>query len=309
MPENIVDIPLLNSIRFVPVSPDILNFDSLLFRNQIRYYEQQVESPQKWVFGDPLALQVTSNFAPVNMDLIRCDGISVASYNFDVIDTNLFNPGFEVYEYKSVIPVVEEGLYYYLLKVGSDATLETFISEPQYFAPSLPQTVFYKYRNTFDAFDVVFQTGITFGFRCDGSRGKLTPQSKTTVWQDQPLNLKIIKSIPYRTFKMNVGGKYGVPDWVIDKVNRIHCCNVTFMDDTQYTLEEGAKWEPIEAEFYPLKGWRIDIRETKNRFSLRAQNNFSPAEQFAVVYNIETKAFGTFNGSASNNIIQITKVE
>lgn len=307
MPNNIVDIPFLNPIRFVPVGSTALNFDSDWFYNQIKYYEQKIQYFQKWIFGDTIKLQVTSNFAPVTIDLRDCKGNTINTFSFTVKPTAILDNGFTVYECSISVPVVTEGEYFFLLNIGSDATLEQFISEPQYFSAEDSLTFLWSYSHSYNKFDVVFKTGIVFQFRCETSFGPLTPKSHDTVWEDQPANLRTIDSIPYRQPKLCIGGRWGVPDWVIDKLNRILSCDTVLIEDRQYTKADGAQFETTAAEAYPLRGWKIDIRETKNRYSLRAQNNFSPAEQFAIVYNIETKAFGTFNDNPSNNVIQITK--
>jgi hypothetical protein len=309
MPNNVAQIPFLNPIRFVPLGSTAINFDSDWYYNQIKYYETKIQYFQKWVFGDIIYLQVASNFSPVAIDLRDCHGNTLTTFSFTVVPTAIINPDLIIYECSIPVPIVDEGEYFFLLKIGSDATLEQFISEPQYFSDDPSNTLFFKAKNSYNKFDVVFKTGIQFGFRVEGSFGPLSPMSVDSVWQDQPLDLETIDSIPYRQFKLAIGGLRGVPDWVPDKVNRYLSCDSTLIQDRQYTKADGAKWETIIADYYPLRGWKIDVRETKNLYSLVAQNNFSPAEQFAVVFNIETKAFGTFNGNASNNVIQITKTE
>jgi len=315
MPTNIVDIPFLNPIRFVPVGATAKNFDSDWFFNQIKSFEQQINYYQKWQHGDVIYLQVLSNFSPVAIDLLDCAGNSLNTFAFTAKSVSLVNPGYQVYECSIPVPTFDEGVYYWLLNVGiyspvpEESTLEQFVSEPQYISETIENTIFFEYTNSYNKFDVVFETKINFGFRCDAVIGAIDPQSKDTVWEDQPLNLRTINSIPYRQFKLIIGDGYGVPDWVVDKINRVFACDTVMLDGRQYTKAEGAKWEKNEADLYPMRGWKIDIRETNNRYSLRGQNNNSPAEQFAVIYNIESKAFGTFNGNASNNIIQVTEVE
>jgi hypothetical protein len=309
MANNIVDIPFLNPIRFVPVSSENRNFDSQLFYSMIRDYETKIEYCQKWHYGDTIYLQVISNFAPVQIEFMTCSGKVLNTYNGTTKTSPFIDPSFAIYEFAINIPVIEEGRYYYRLNIGYDVTLEQFLSEPQYIQSEDPNTIMFNYRQSYNEFDVVFDTGITFGFRVDGSIGPLNPKSKDAVWNNQTYNLETISSIPYRVFKLAIGGMYGAPDWVVDKVNRILSCNTVSIDNRRYTKEDGAQWEAVTAEYYPMKGWKIDIRQTENRYSLRGQNNNSPAEQFAVVYNIETKIFGTFNDNASNNVIQVTKAE
>jgi len=129
------------------------------------------------------------------------------------------------------------------------------------------------------------------------------------VWEDQPLNLTTINATPYLQPKLIVGSGGGVPDWVAEWINRIFCCDNTLANGLQYTAVDGSELEANEEDDYPMAGWSMDVRPTKNRYSIRGTNNNTPAENFFVVRNIDTTAFGTFNGNASANIIQVTEVE
>ncbi len=136
----------------------------------------------------------------------------------------------------------------------------------------------------------------------------MTPKSNRTVWEDQPMNLTTIQGIPYREFQFLMGDSYGVPEYMADKMNRYFCLDNLQLNGVYYTQVSGASWERKEADLYARYGYSTDMRQQKNGVSLVGENNNSPAESFMVVYNINTRAFGTFNGNASDNIVQITEV-
>jgi hypothetical protein len=311
MAENFTDIPLLNPVRWVPkTTPIYKRFDNTLFYYLIRNFEQKVQYPQKWVEGDVIKLHIQSNHSPIQVDLIDCAGRGISSYTANVVPTTLVNPGFQTYEVQ--IPVTgwdKKKTYQFILNAGFDETLIQFESEYQQMLDSDENTLLFTYWNSFNKEDVVFDTGVKFDFRCEAFIQRPKPKSKRTLWEDQPLNLRTINAIPYVQPKLIVGSGKGVPDWVADKINRIFCCDNTLVNAMQYTAVDGAELEANEEENYPMAGWSMDIRPTNNKYSLRGTNSNSPAENFFVVRNIDTKAFGTFNGNASSNIIQVTEVE
>lgn len=311
MAENFIDIPFLNPVKFVPrEAPVYKQFDNTLFYYLISNFEQKVQYYQKWVDGDVINLHFQSNFGPIQVDLIDCKGQGIQSFPAAVVATELYNPGFQTYQVQ--IPITglsTRGAYQLILNAGFEDTLSQFESEPFQVLASAENTILFNYWNSYNKEDVVFDTGIKFNFRCEAFVQRMQPKSNRAVWEDQPLNLTTISATPYRQPKLVIGDGKGVPDWVADKVMRIFCCDNTLLNGKQYTAVEGAEMEPSEEENYPMAAWRMDIRESKNRYSLRGGNNNSPAENFFVVRNIDTKAFGTFNGNASGNIIQVTEVE
>lgn len=308
---NQLIIPFVNPIRFVPVgTPQYKQFDNDWYKNLVRSFEQPDNYAQKWIEGTPINLQFTSNFGPLQIDVIRCDRSLIASVVPVAVPTTLIPSGFTVWEATINPPAPEEGTWYLLFKCGVAETLEQHISEPQQTVlASEPNIMTVQYRNSFNDQDVIFDTGIEFIFCVEAIIGHLQPKSKRTLWEDQPLNLKSIESIPFRQFPFILGGAPGVPDWVADKMNRVFCCDYVLLDGEQFTQAEDAEWVPNNTQFYPRQGMQTEIRPTQNRAALISENNNSPAESFAIVYNINTRAYGTITGTPSNDNLQITKVQ
>jgi hypothetical protein len=302
-------IPDLNPVRLVPVgTPELPSFRNDWFVNQIKPYEQRTNYYQKWVAGSIMYLQFTSNFSPVQIDIIDCRGNLIQTHIPQAITTSYFNPTQTVYQSDFQVPSVF-GLWYLKLSIGFDETTTLFISEPQLTVANINNLMKIEYWHDTNDQDVYFMSGLKYTMFVEAIRGPLAPKTRRSVWEDQPLNLKTIRSIPYQQFKFILGDAYGVPEYIGDKMARIFSCDNVFLNGVQYTQEEGSVWEVNQVDLYPMFGYRTDIRPTKNIIGLQSENNNSIAENFAVVYNIETKAFGTFNGNASSNIIQVTEVQ
>lgn len=302
-------IPDLNPIRMVPEGiPGMPTFRNDWFKNQILSFQQQTHYYQKWLNGSDIYLQFTSNFSPVQLSILDCTGKTIQTYIPEPIITGYYNPQQTTYQIRFIPPVID-GIWYAQLNVGFDETLIRFISEPQQTVDSLNNLMKIEYWHESNDQDIYFAGGLKFGIYVEAIRGQLTPKMRRSVWEDQPLNLRTIKSIPYQQFKFILGDSYGVPEYLGDKISRIFSCSNVLLNGVQFTQEEGAEWEVNAVELYPMFGYKTDIRPTKNVIGLQSDNNNPVAENFAVIYNIETKAFGTFNGNASSNIIQVTEVE
>jgi hypothetical protein len=306
---NSIIIPHLLPIRFVPVgTPAYKTFFSDWYRNLVQYYEKPDDYFQKWIEGTIIRLQFQANFGPVQLQILDCSGKVLSIVPALAVATELYDTGFTTYE-ATFTPPVMAGTWFVLINAGIGEGLQQFISEPQ-ITPAHPRGLLtVKYSNSFNDDQVVFDTGIEFNMNVEAIISEFIPKAKATVWEDQPMNLRAIEAIPYQQFKLIVGNGFGVPDWVIDKLNRIVCCTDVFFDSIQYTRVAGAEWQPTRADRYARAGWRLDIQPTLNSAALRGENNFSPAQNFTIVYNIDTRVFGYFNGPAGSNIVQITAVQ
>lgn len=314
---NIIDIPHLNPVKFVPVQggpQGYINFDYNLFKELIKPWEHKKNYAQKQHVSKPIRIQLTTTFTPMQILVIDCHGNTIASYGGTVVSNPAVLPGFIMYEF-NIIPPDIWGNYYLVLNVGEYdpdpevSTLVPFISGPHNTIQSLDDMLVFDYKNERNDHDVVFNTGISFTYICEG--GILRPEFKrrSTTFEDQQMSLKLIRSKSYREWPLVIGGSAGVPPEVADKVSRIFDCDNTVINGIRYTLPSDSEFEINELEYLPMYGYRTIIREWRNNMGIRAEGGGIPSDRFFVVFNIESKAFGTFNGNAGENLIQITKVD
>jgi len=270
---SFLDIPKVNPVAFPAVDdPGYKNFDNSWFSEQIFSWEQQINYFQKWVTDDVITLQFLTDFDNPVVQLVNCQGKVLSTWPPAKKDTNLIGVDFSVYEVDiSLLDREVDEVFYILITVGTGEEQLQRISEPQTILESETETVVFEYWNDINDFDVIFDTGVSFRFRCEAIITQLDPLSKDTLWEDQILNLRVLSSKPYRQFKLKIGGSYGVPDWVIDKINRVFSCTTKYLNGIEYTKADGAKFEPNQAEYYPMRGWSVDIRETEISYSYRSR--------------------------------------
>jgi len=282
---------------------NFIHLDEDWFSKQIMSWEQEIAYYQKWQKTDTITLQVRSEYSNIRLDLIDCHGAVVKTENFVKKTTSIVGQLWSTYEVNMQLADVDEGIYYLLITVVG-TTLQ-FLSEPQDVALLHEDTLLYSYKHSTNNLDVIFDTGVVLGFRAETIISDYAPGNVQAVYEDQTLNLVELSATPFDTFKLKLGGPYGVPPWVAKKVNIIFCNDFVLLDGMQYVRADGGKLEPNRAELYPMAGWSMDIRPASNAFSGIYDTTFD--DVVAVAYNIEGNTFGTMNGLPET--LQITLIE
>jgi hypothetical protein len=98
-----------------------------------------------------------------------------------------------------------------------------------------------------------------------------------------------------------------VPPYLIDKLSRIFGCDTLTIDGRDFTKNEGANWEPVELEGYPMAGWSIELREKLNRDITIYENDQEIISDNAMMSVIDTKGFGLVD--EDNDFLEIVDVE
>lgn len=328
MADNILDVPLMNPIRFYrETDPEYPSFDLSPWLDiipdedkPITYNQDTLVYTQKWFNNgtkyDPIVLQIPATFGPATIDLLSCTGAVLASYSPSSPANPAILPGWVLYQWEIEPP---QGLrrYYWRLNVGvpgSDpetdpGTIERLVSDPQETINYERNTLLWRYKNSYNTLNIVFGTGIEFFYRCEGRIGRIVPKQKISAWEDQPLNYETNRGKPYREWPVLIGQKAGVSDKVPDTVNYITSCDHVLINGVQYTRPENGEITPTVIPGWPTAVWELMMRQTKNRNSTRVQNGNSPSEFFFVTYNIETKLFGPLNAPPSANPVTIVGIE
>ena len=104
----------------------------------------------------------------------------------------------------------------------------------------------------------------------------------------------MIEGIPTRKYKLFVGKGVGVPDYMIDKLNRILTLNQVRIDGKRFTREEDAQFEAERVIGVPGALWTIAIREGINRQANTIGTDGNLEKTAVVVYNVDTGYFGDF---------------
>ncbi len=305
-----IDMPFLSSIRFVEYNPTQVvqyqtkHFDDYLFKEQIQDFMFPADYGQKRQTNDTEIIQFQSDYAPFQLQLVNCLGQVIQTTSISAIATGLLDPFAQTYGATfTYAAVTTEGRYWLLLRGGMSNDIKA-ISEPIDIAVIHDYTVLLEYSNSTNKDNTYFGNNTIFKLRLDAQIMRMEPGSKDTTYADQVLNEILLKSYQYRIFNFVISGYAGIPDWMIDKLNRIFGCGKILIDGKQFVRDNGAKWERTDVDQYSMSGWKIALRESVNRTAVRISDENNPEENIIIGYNIETDGYGT-----PSNIIQITDIE
>jgi hypothetical protein len=309
---NYCSIPYLNPVRFYEAQPALFaqyltkHFTDYPFSDQVLPWQEPLRYAQKWQTSDTIYLQIQSNFEPLQLDIIsRASGQSVLTLNANSQIPNVYNPGFYAYQFTiSLASIAPNQCYHLQLTNGPDLDLY-MISEPFQVAVKHPSTVLLEYRNSRFAGDVVFETGITFGLRVEGSFGFLDPGANITAYENQKADPQILSARPFRVWPLVIGGSFGVPDWVVDMFNLIWCCNDVKVDGKSFARSGDAKLTYKTEDNYPMRGVTLELREGINRGSKIVSPTINTDIKLAVAFNLNTRLFGDLSSNSSSNLIPI----
>lgn len=278
-------IPLLNPIRFTGGAGN--KFDTELMIDLINRYQEKKCYFQKWNIGDNTKLQILSDwiFTFKIFDLETNEELeNIVPVEFV---TGIEGQTFKVYTVD--IEFLESGYYYSVIQYDGNS----LISEPWQISDGWESTILFKYRNSENNFSVVFDNDFEFDFRVEGLVANFEPKSDDVIYNDQLKNSRLLNSVPWRSFTMFIGNEEGLPDWVIDKANRIMSCDVVRVDsetfDGYISKVEGAEWEITRGNEQAFSGLRIEIMTVDNSLLerlKRAEGGGGTGENFTVVQKI-----------------------
>jgi|ERR1051326_2242735 hypothetical protein len=307
---NEIHIPKLNPVSFRAITPDIPaqylshHFDDYHFVDTLQPWEQPVCYCQKVQKSDPpLYLQFISNFDPIPVEVINVYGQVVLSQNAVQVLADKHNPGFYCYEAPVNMASLASGIYWIrITNIG-------YISEPIELAEKFENTLLFSYFHTRYHEDVIFETGIRYYFRVEGSLGRLMPGSTDSLYIDQKHNPYTVSSKPFSGFPLTVGDERGVPDWVVQLMNYIWSCNNVIIEGKPYGRSSDFKLELVEEKPFPMRVINMDILPGINRGSKVINptiGTIGTDHKLVVSYNIASRVFGPISGS---DVIVITDFE
>lgn len=311
---NLINIPFLCPVRFVDLDPVELpqyqtkHFDDYWFKEQLQPYETVVDFKQKFQTSDTIYLQFEANFASIQLQVINCDQTVLLTQAATQMRANKYMAGYYVYEITLSLAPFSAGTIWLKLNLGLGSKFS--ISEPIEIAQTWPNTILFQYNNSKYHGDVVFETGIVFGFRCEAVIRRLDPSSERTFYRDQKLNPSTLKVRPFRSFELGIGHLTGIPDWMIDKMDWIWSCDNVLLDGKSFAVLDDNKFEDQEIhKQYALRHWTLNIQEGINRASKIIGVDVNPNKKLLVLYQIDGTVFGDLSAQAGSNLVPILSSE
>lgn len=312
---NQIIIPDLNPIEFYEMTPAEVPqyisrpYGKYPFRTQqsTRPWLNQVHYNQKWMTSDVTYLQFQSNFEPIRLEVIDCYGIARITQNSLQKRANKYMPGYYVYENTVSWATIPPDRIYWIQLVLPDG--KVWISEPIEVKVFHKGTVLLEYRNSRYKDNVIFETGIRFGFRVEGTLGFLDPGSENIVYNDQKHNPTVLDSKTFNGWPFSIGGTRGCPDWVWGKMNKIWSVNDVTIDGISYARPQGSKFEFTTEERYLLRGAILNIEEGINRGYKVGGVGIDPTKKLVVTFQIDGTVWGDLSSQAGSNLVPIISSE
>jgi hypothetical protein len=296
---NIATIPLLTPTKWVQLLPvDVPQYiskflDDWNFSDTILNYEQPACYKNLWLKVDAVRDQVKTNYGPITIKLMRCDGSEVYSAPWTTKQQDADNPGTYIRQTDIDLAPFAVGDYYWQTNIGSGPFV--LVSEPFKIVNEAPNTVLLEYSH-FEKFGgIYFQSPFSPTLRIPAVLKYNDTQSRDTIYEDDPADETLLRSVPYRIWDLKVGHSGGIPPWLADKIKRIFCCSDVRIDGRYFTKVEGAKWERFEQTLYPMQGWRIQLREKFNHNELTFENDAAVKGIAAAAIFVGGKGFGIFD--------------
>lgn len=276
-------------------------------------YEQQdgpskVQYDQKFTLSDSPMVQIMSDADAITATLVECDtDTPVDTFAVAQIATELEGQDFSVWQF--TCDFMDEGRYYLRLTATKDGEDDlNFISEPMDIKAVHANTIRFEYTNSKNDFSIIFKSDFIGLVRCEADIIDFKPASDDTIYNDQIHSTTLIRSTPFRQFTLIIGSNVaapmgGIPDYMVDIVNRVLSCDQVKMDGKYYTKAEGAGWDEVRPENYPFSAQRITINESENKFQLEFQNTL-PTEDMAYVYRKQSYIGNTAETITISNIFK-----
>ncbi len=308
MPNKLYISPL-NPVKFHENEPEFPSqylsrfFDEVPFEDTIEAWEQYVHFCQPFQKSDSIKIQVQSDYAPIKVQIINRHGTVVDENILSQVAQNELEPTMFIYETSFDLDDLEEGQYNLKMLCGNPV-LQTLISEPIYVKETHNNSVYLEYTNPRFYADWIFETGLQPSIRVWGKIKYKQPASKDTFYEDQVLDMTLLNSVPYRLWELILGSSHGIPDYLIDKLNYVLGCKTITIDGRGFTKNEGAKLEEKTVEDYPMRGWVIEMRESRNIARKTFDNDGLNLGPDSFVVSVDSKGF-SMNDEGTDNIIDI----
>lgn len=309
-----VIIPYLNPINFVEVSPKVIPQYVSKFIDDYRWAtrldpQQKGVYPfyQLWQNNDVITLQFQNNAGQITLYLVDCSGKTVDSFPFISKQFNKYDPTYFIYEVNVALTPYPAGRYILYAEIGTPVNT-ALMSEPIYIKPRHEGSLLYQYKNKQYRGNMIFETGIEPSIRGKSRLKKRAPVSKDTVYEDQVLDMTMVKSKPYRVFDLTLEQ---IPDWMEEIYNWIFGCSSVKIDGRYFTKNgDDAKFEKgVSAYYGALNDYSIEMRDSMTRNSKIIDTVENTNEELTIQLNVDSKGFADTSENASSSVVTFFDVE
>lgn len=255
-----------NPLRFIDTENINESFDGNFASLQLTDYQKLAKCYlQKWQSSDVLKLQVVADEVPTDLRIVDVNGYLIATIPWTAnafIITGF--PTYKIYEISYSFAALQPEAYKCIF--GSAANPDRFESEGFSVMAKQENTILLKYKNSENNWSVIFDTGIEFQFRVEAIIQNFQPGNDRNTYIDQKRNVTLLDSVAYIKETLYVGGDYGVPKWVLDKINNIQQCDQVSYNGVFYQPPDGAEYESTTDPKNVYFWGSIEVNPVDNNF-------------------------------------------
>jgi microcystin-dependent protein len=212
---------------------------------------------QKFELADFTRLQVRSDDEEVYLIIREAfTGKLIDTLTFSEIPSLLVDQTFKIFELDVIFSGLGIGEYVFSIDDNSSSIISVKTKHEN--------TLLFRYQNSENNFGIVFDTGIQFYLRVEGTIQNYTPKSDDVVYTDQLKNATKLFGLPYNVFTLFVGSPRGVADFMLDLVNRLSSCDMIQINGVWYEKTEGAEWEVERVDNYAWGVMSTEIMPAQN---------------------------------------------
>ena len=212
---------------------------------------------QPFEVADFTRLQVRSDDEEVYLLIHEAfTGKLITTLTFSEIPSLLVDQTFKIFEVDIIFSNLGVGEYVFSIDGDSSSIISVKTKHEN--------TLLFRYQNSENNFGIVFDTGIQFYLRVEGTIQNYTPKSDDVVYTDQLKNATKLFGLPYNVFTLFVGSPRGVADFMLDLVNRLSSCDMIQINGIWYEKTEGAEWEVERVDNYAWGVMSTEIMPAQN---------------------------------------------
>lgn len=241
------------------------------FRQKVQYTDQQ----QLVFHSEPGSIVTASiysydRFTGMGTQVEVLAPVLTLSYIHNYRGTDGQTHALETYYYRWLYDTDHtEGEYFLFIHVEyPDETTEDFIGNVINLRTKHRKTALIRYTHTKTEFDVQWALlSVRFTLRVDTDWMKTETGSDRVVFTEQDSSTGTLFNNPMLYFNFQIGGGRGVPEWMLDKINRAFCCDTFSIEGKRYKISSDSKFEDVDWKNYPLKLSSIKLEIYRNTHS------------------------------------------
>lgn len=313
MADNFLYCPHINPVKFYEPDRAVTDkyftphFDDFPIAERLYEWQYPADYKQVWQVDDIIKLQFESTFDPITVELLDVnDGVEISLPALVGLPNTYYANTF-AYEVSMSLATVTTGCYRLKITAGaSGPDQKTYFSNWMYISETpLENTLLIEYSHNRFHEDVMFESGIVFQVRLHGHFGLLKPGRSEERYKDQRYNPTLLSSRSFRQFPLILGDEFGLPDEMIDLVNRISGCSNITIDNKGFSVVGGEEINFVDVEDYPKRGVNMMVEEGINRSSriFSVETDTTKKLQYGIV--VDAKVWGDTSNQGSANTVPI----